>query len=674
MSHKTLSLATLSLLSAVLAGLAMLVGCGGSTSSVSTGTPAVTLSATTLTFSSGVGVASAPQSVTVTNSGTASLTFSGFAVSSGFTQTNTCGTGIGEDGACTVSVTFTPTATGTVSGTLTIADNASNSPQTVTLSGTGNSVSVSTNSLTFSGVAVGTTSAPQSVTLTNAGTAALAISSATISGDFSISNNTCGSSVAAGGSCTISVTFTPQGSGPWTGTLTIVDAAGTQTVALTGTTSVSNTAQVSVNLGPNNNFSDAVYTTVTVCVPGTTNCTTIPDVLVDTGSVGLRVLSTGAVGVTTQVGNLNLPQVTDPATGYPLYECVQYGDLSYNWGAMQMATVQVGGETASQVPASAGGTANAGIPIQVISTGTVPNIISYEGEEYYNPCTNYETTESSPTGGLDRDTVANLSANGILGIGLFPQDCTLDTTNYCTSLDTTTGQYLAYQASTGDAYVEPTALTDQAWNPVAAFPVDNNGEVLSLPSIPANGQATATGTLTFGIGTETNNAITTQTVYEVDCDGDFLQATFNGVNYNDVDNQTDCSPENSSFIDSGSNGLFFLDPTTLTSATGVSTVNCSDDADWYCPASTLDLSPPNLGLTLYGDNGTSGTVSLSIANADTLFSYDYAAYSDLAGTSISSGEPTSDDSIDLGLPFFFDRPIFVGISGGAQYPNGYWAF
>ncbi|MGB7592112.1 MAG: DUF3443 family protein, partial [Terriglobia bacterium] len=601
----------------------------------------------------------------------ASLTFSGFTVSSGFTQTNTCGTGIGEDGACTVSVTFTPTATGTVSGTLTITDNASNSPQTVTLSGTGNSVSASTNTLTFSGVTVGTTSAAQSVTLTNAGTTPLAISSTTISGDFSISNNTCGSSVAAGGSCTISVTFTPQGSGPWTGTLTIVDGAGTQTVALTGTTTIANTVPVSVNLGPNNNLVNGIYTTVTVCAPGTTNCTTIPNVMVDTDSVGLRVLSTGAAGVTTQVGNLNLPQVTDPTTSYPLYECVQFGDLSYAWGAMQMATVQVGGETASQLP---GATANTGIPIQVISTGTVPNLISYEGEVYYNPCTNYETTESSPTGGLDDDTVASLGSNGILGIGLFPQDCTLDTTNLCTSLETTTGQYLAYDASNGDANVEPTALADQAWNPVAAFPVDNNGELLSLPSMPATGQATATGTLTFGIGTETNNAITTQTVYEVDCNADFLQATFNGVNYYDVDNQTDCSSENPSFIDSGTNSLTFLDPGTLTSATGVSTVNCSDNP-WYCPASTLNLSPPDLGLTLYGDNGTSGTVLLSIANADSLFSgNDYGAFFNLGGSSISSGEPTSDDFIDLGLPFFFGRTIFVGISEGTQYPNGYWAF
>jgi hypothetical protein len=504
----------------------------------------------------------------------------------------------------------------------------------------------------------------------------VAVTSITISGDFS-QTNTCGTSVAAGGSCTISVIFAPQGSGPWTGTLTIVDAAGTQTVALTGTTTFANTAQVTVGFGPNGQsggYYNGIFTTVTVCVPGsTTNCATVPNVMVDTGSVGLRLLSSGAAGATTQVGSLNLPPVTDPTTGYPLYECLQYADLSYTWGPMQMATVQIGGETASQLP---GGTANSGVPIQVIGTGTPPAGVFYEGAEYANPCLVIPGT-STPSGGLDDDNVTTLGSNGILGIGVYQQDCG----DLCTTLANTSGQYLAYDTSTGDAYVEPTPLVDQAWNPVSGFPVDNNGVSLQLPSIPAAGQATATGTLTFGIGTETNNAIpSTATTYETDCEGDFPQATFNGVNFYDVNNETSCQTENMVYVDSGSNALYFLDPGTLASATGVSTVNCSDNP-WYCPSSTLNLSPPNLGLTLYGLNGTSGTVSLSIANADSLIdSADggnpgNAALFNLGGTSISSGETSVDDSIDLGLPFFFGRTIFVGIAGtSTTYPNGYWAF
>ncbi len=689
MKPKTLSLVTLSFLFVAMLGLMVLAGCGGSSSgnSTTTGTPAIGLSPTSLTFSSSVGVASAAQTVTITDSGTADLTFTGFSIlPSSFAETNTCGSAIAAGGSCTVSVTYTPASTTTVSGTLTITDNASGSPQTVSLSGTGSGASVSPSTLTFSGVAVGSTSAPQSVTLTNAGTSALAISSFTITAGSPIfylaplpsptPSNYCGTSVAANSTCVIyGVTFAPTAIGTFNGTLTIVDGDGTQTVALTGSTTLANTASVSVNFGPEgyqgaDSYFNGIFTTITVCSPGsTTNCTSIPNVLVDTGSVGLRLLGTGASGVTTQVNSLNLPQITDPTTSYPLYECVQFGDLSYAWGAMQMASVQIGGETAVTTP---GGTANAGIPIQVIGTGTPPVDVSYEGAEYANPCLVYPGT-STPTGGADDDTVASLGANGILGVGLFPQDCGVG----CTSISTVSGEYLAYLSSTGATYVEPTALTAQAWNPVAAFSSsDTNGVMLNLPSIPSTGQATATGTLYFGIGTQSNNQITTQTYYEVDCEGDFLQASYNGVNYQDVNNQSDCSPITWSFIDSGSNGLFILDAGTLNSATGVTVDNCSDNG-YYCPA-----SPLNLSITLTDDNGTSvsGNGDISIYNADTLFSgNENAAFSNLGGAScVSTAEATcsaSTDMFDFGLPFFFGRTIFVGIYGtSTTYPNGYWAF
>jgi hypothetical protein len=437
-----------------------------------------------------------------------------------------------------------------------------------------------------------------------------------------------------------------------------------ENVTLTGTNTVANTVPVSVNFGPTGSYANGIYTSVTVCVPGsTTNCTTIPNVLVDTGSVGLRLLSSGAAGVTTQVGSLGLPGITDPTTSLPIYECVQYGDLSYTWGPMQMATVQVGGETASQVPTASGGTANAGIPIQVITSATQPpQDVLYNGTEYANPCT--YNSDGTATGGADDDTVANLGSNGILGVGLFPQDCGLD----CTTLANATGQYVAYGASNGTADVEPTALADQAWNPVAAFPVDNNGVWLSLPSIPAAGQATVAGTLTFGIGTETNNAIPSgANVYEIDDYGNFASATYNGVTYNSTNS-------GGSFIDSGSNALYVSDETTL------DTTDCSgEEAGFYCPTSTLNLS-----LGLEGTNSTSPTtVSLPIANAVDLFSANtsYAAFNDLAGPSCTptttSPCTSATDMWDLGLPFFFGQTngIFVGIYGtNTTYPNGYWAF
>jgi len=404
-----------------------------------------------------------------------------------------------------------------------------------------------------------------------------------------------------------------------------------------------------------------------VCAPGTTNCTTIPNVLVDTGSVGLRVLSN-------QLGNVTLPQVTDPTTGYPLYECVQYGDLSYTWGAMQMATVQIGGETASQLPAGSGGTANSGIPIQVISAGvTPPTEVGAVGSEgsYYNPCLTPDYDDETLSGGLNDDSVTNLGSNGILGIGTYQQDCGED----CTSISTTSGQYLICQSvgsSTCDIQAVP--LLDQAWNPVAAFSSgDTNGVLIQLPSIPAAGQTTATGTLTFGIGTEANNAITTQTIYELDDYGNFASATLNGVTYTSTNS-------GGSYIDSGSNALFVSDETTL------STTDCTvsgplgiTDIGYYCPSSTLNLS-----LGLEGTNSTSPTtVSLPIENALNLFDANpsYAVFNDLGGPSCipTAGSPcTSEtDYFDLGLPIFFSQPngIFVGIAGtNATYPNGFWAF
>jgi Abnormal spindle-like microcephaly-assoc'd, ASPM-SPD-2-Hydin len=200
-------------------------------------------SSSSLTFAAQtVNTTSAAQTVTLTNSGNTTLTISSIAASTDFAETNTCGASLAVGANCTITVTFTPTATGERTGTLTITDNASNSPQTVTLDGTGTApqsatpaVTLSANSLTFDPQTVGTTSPAQTMTLTNSGNAALTITSITASGDFA-ETNTCSAILAAGTSCTISVTFSPTATGTRTGTLTITDdASGSpQTVALNG--------------------------------------------------------------------------------------------------------------------------------------------------------------------------------------------------------------------------------------------------------------------------------------------------------------------------------------------------------------------------------------------------------------------------------------------------------
>ena len=201
--------------------------------------PAVTLSTQSLTFAAQApATTSAPQTILLTNTGTGGLIPLTIATTGDFAQTNNCNVPLNPGTACTIGVTFTPTAGGMRTGTLTLTDNATNSPQTVVLTGTGSGamVSLSTTSLTFAGQGISTPSAPQTITLTNPGGLALTPLTISTSGDFA-ETDTCAGSVAAGAKCTISVTFTPTASGARSGTLTLTDNASNspQAVTLSGT-------------------------------------------------------------------------------------------------------------------------------------------------------------------------------------------------------------------------------------------------------------------------------------------------------------------------------------------------------------------------------------------------------------------------------------------------------
>src|SRR5207237_516263 len=145
---------------------------------------------------------------------------------------------------CSINVTFTPTASGARTGTLSVADNAGGSPQTLALSGNGTAAPdvASTGPAGDRKSVVEGNSAPMTVTFTNTGTAALTISSFAASGDFAATStgaNACPTSpatLAAGANCSINVTFTPTASGARTGTLSVADNAGgsPQTLALSG--------------------------------------------------------------------------------------------------------------------------------------------------------------------------------------------------------------------------------------------------------------------------------------------------------------------------------------------------------------------------------------------------------------------------------------------------------
>jgi hypothetical protein len=168
--------------------------------------PNATPSPSSLTFATQlVGTSSSAQSATLTNYGTTALSITSIAASGDFSQTNTCGSSLAADASCTINVTFKPTQRGTRTGAVSIADNAAGSPQTVSLTGTGTVVEFNPASLSF-----GTVGKTLTTTLSNTGSTALSISSITITGStFFPQTNTCGTSVVAGGSCKISVTFRP---------------------------------------------------------------------------------------------------------------------------------------------------------------------------------------------------------------------------------------------------------------------------------------------------------------------------------------------------------------------------------------------------------------------------------------------------------------------------------
>jgi len=202
--------------------------------------PAVSLSNTSLKFGvQVVGTYGAPQVATLTDLGTATLHITSIVASGDFSQQNNCGSAVPAGKTCTIHVIFKPTAKGNRTGTVTITDDAVNSAQTITLTGTGTVVALSTSSIDFGDQKVGTHSQLQTINVFNVGTVPVNITEIALSGEFSdfIQHITCGSSLGAGASCSITVTFQPTTTGPRHASVLINDDGGAspQKVALSGT-------------------------------------------------------------------------------------------------------------------------------------------------------------------------------------------------------------------------------------------------------------------------------------------------------------------------------------------------------------------------------------------------------------------------------------------------------
>ncbi len=206
------------------------------------GTTTVTLTPASLAFGNVVEDAtSAAKSVKLKNTGSTTLNISSIAVSGDFasaTSTSPCGSTLAAGKTCTIEVTFTPKALGALSGSITLADSASGSPQTVPLTGTGTvQATLTPASATYAAQTVNTTSAAKVFTLTNKQSVALTSIAISTIGDFSVSTTTCTASLAAKGSCKISVVFKPAATGTLTGSLNVADSASgsPQTSSLKGT-------------------------------------------------------------------------------------------------------------------------------------------------------------------------------------------------------------------------------------------------------------------------------------------------------------------------------------------------------------------------------------------------------------------------------------------------------
>jgi hypothetical protein len=358
-----------------------------------------------------------------------------------------------------------------------------------------------------------------------------------------------------------------------------------------------NVQPISVNGGPTGNYANGLFVTVTVCVPSTSNCQTINDVLVDTGSYGLRLLSSTSGGALT---------LALPAQSGPVGECAPFVD-GYTWGPVAGADIQISGETAS------------GVPVQVVDStfSTVPA-----------GCLSFGVPEL--------DSLDTLGANGILGVGPFLQDCGAA----CTQTGSgNPGLYYSCVSSPCQVAAQP--LTQQVANPVGSFATDKNGVIVELPNLSASA-ASLSGSLVFGIGTQSNNGLSGATIFPINSNAEFT-TTFNGQSY-------------PGFIDSGSNALFFLD-------SDITSMPVCSNPSFYCPNSTASFSAT---LT---SGGTSSTINFGVENADTLFSSQGASvFPGLAGP--NSG------TFDWGLPFFFGRNVFTAIES-ASTPGGagpYWAF
>jgi hypothetical protein len=294
-----------------------------------------------------------------------------------------------------------------------------------------------------------------------------------------------------------------------------------------------------------------LYTSVTLCQPSTSNCQIIDHVLVDTGSIGLRLIASQVPSA------LNLQATTSPVT----VACQQFLDNSFAWGPVVSADIKLGGKTISN------------LPIQIMGDAA------------------HQASSSTCAIGTAITSIAGLGATGILGVGTSKEDCGAG----CTS-NLNNGYY--YTCTGASCTGKRMSRVSQLQNPVYALSADNNGVKVVLPGLPSgtNSASSMTGSMVFGIGTQANNATTGASA---------MRLTYNPSYGYVVNTAVSSAPYSAtmanSFLDTGSNGLYFG---TLAS---LPLPLCPTAPDFYCPLSTTFFSA-----ALSGSTGSPLAISFAV--------------------------------------------------------------
>jgi hypothetical protein len=338
-------------------------------------------------------------------------------------------------------------------------------------------------------------------------------------------------------------------------------------------------------------------------------------VLLDTGSWGLRlvrsVLTASAV---------TLAAETD-SQGQTIEECATFAG-GQTWGPVAAADVTLAGETASNVPVQILDDSNSGAP-PAASCGGNGSLIN---------------------------AVTDWAANGVLGIGVFAEDCG----SACVAAAAPLSMYYGCTTA-GVCTAENVPLDAQVANPATRFPSDNNGIILTMPNLQnGNGDSMVTGVLIFGLGTQTDNQLppTALTMLAADSNGDFL-ATYNGA-----------TTQVPALIDSGTDAYLFDDPAiaVCTSAAWVG---------YYCPAvAPLATSAVNMSASISTAlvPSSSNLVDFAVADPNSFVAGAAAFGSLAAGAGITR--------FQWGMPFFYGRTIYIGFDGksSASFTGPYYAY